>query len=474
MAISRSRDGVVVEGNCIVESENTIFLDLGNGARLRSYDYVLAQRCGILIRRGVSGIYHRVQASAIQTASATEHAKAMRITIDAGDFTNGSVKATRFNHLRNSKTRTRSISNKNTVLSIDGIPTQNDPSTTGSPLQQRVPDSKKNCTGSMREGKSPMIEHQRNQSQEADETSVKKECILDATPTGLDPDTYVEPSSARAVTPESLDDNTAGTSTKAATSAKQSFVSCRALADDRILVKSLAGKAHKSFKTYQHIVNHDTGREKRRSKTNTLPTTSRRSGSRKSQRKDIRARSTEFACPLFVKNPWEHLQCLRVNALITMSDVRDHIWTAHRVPYNCPVCAHTFCSASLRDKHIINRVCKPLGEAVRGGVTEDQDCLITRTQQLPGRKKQWFAVWKILNPSTTQQPPKSPFLSDTMGSEVAFFKNFYQSYKLRGKKAIGVEGENLIRLDEAVLLEVINILVDGMLEAPARLRLLQS
>ncbi|KXH65342.1 hypothetical protein CNYM01_00919 [Colletotrichum nymphaeae SA-01] len=402
----------------------------------------------------------------------------MRITVDAGDFTNGAVKATRFNHLRNSKTRTRSISNKNTVLSIDGIPTQNNPSNTGSPLQQRAPvdDSEKNCGGSMREGKSPTIEHQRIQSQEADQTSVKKECILDAIQTGLDPDTYVEPSSARAVTPESLDDNTAGSSTKAAnaTSAKQSFASHRALADDRILVKSLARKAHQSFKTYQHIVNHDTGREKRRSETNTLPTTSRRRGSRKSQQRDIRARSTEFACPLFVENPWEHLQCLRVNALITMSDVKDHIWTAHRVPYNCPVCAHTFCSASLRDKHIIDRGCKPLGEAVHGGVTEDQDCLISRTQQLPGRKKQWFAVWKILNPSTTRQPPKSPFLSDTMGSEVAYFKNFYQSYKLRGKKAIGVESESLIRLDEAVLREVINILVDEMLKAPARLRLLQT
>ncbi|KAK1487824.1 hypothetical protein CTAM01_11670 [Colletotrichum tamarilloi] len=476
--ISRSRDGVVVEGNCIVESEDTIFLDLGNGARLRSYDYLLAQRCGILIRRGVSGIYHRVQPSAIQTASATEHAKAMRITIDAGDFTNGSVKATRFNHLRNSKTRTRSISNKNTVLSIDGIPIQDDPSSTGSPLQQRAPvdDSEKNCAGSMREEKSPTIEHQRNQSEEAGQTSVKQECILDAIPTGLDPDTFVEPSSARAVTPESLDDNTAGSSTKAATatSAKQSFASYRALADDNILVKSLARKAHKSFKTYQHIVSHDTGREKRRSKTNTLPITSGRRGSRKSQRRDIRARSTEFACPLFVDSPWEHLQCLRVDALITMSDVKDHIWTAHRIPYNCPVCAHTFCNASLRDKHIISRGCESSGEAIFGGVTEDQDYLIARTQQLPGRKKQWFAVWKILNSSTTQQPPKSPFLSDTMGSEVAYFRNFYQSYKLRGKKTIGVGSESLIRLDEAVLREVINILVDEMLKSPARLRLLQS
>ncbi|EXF84457.1 hypothetical protein CFIO01_02772 [Colletotrichum fioriniae PJ7] len=477
-AVSTSRDGVVVEGNCIVESEDTIFFDLGNGARTRSYDYVLAQRCGILIRRGVSGIYHRVQPSAIQTASAIEHAKTMRITIDAGDFTNGSVKATHFNHLRYSKTRTRSISNKNTALLEDGNSTQDDPSTAGSSLQQRasVDDSKQNCAGSIREGKSPAIAHQRNQSQEADQTSVKKECIVDPIPSGIDPDTYIEPSFARAVTPESLDDNNAGSSTKAATatSAKQSFASHRALADDSILVKSLARKAYKSFKAYQHIVNHDTEREKRLSKTNKLPIPLSRRGPRKSQRRDIRARSTEFACPLFVKNPWGHLQCLRGKALITMSDVKDHIWKAHRVPYNCPVCAHTFCSASLRDKHIVNHGCKALGEAVIGGVTEDQDYLIARTQRLPGRKRQWFAVWKILNPSTTQRPPKSPFLSDTMGSEVAYFKNFYQSYKLKGKKKIGVESENLVKLDEAVLREVTNILVDEMLKSPARLRLLQA
>ncbi|KAI3535696.1 HET domain-containing protein [Colletotrichum filicis] len=256
-AVSSSRDGVVIEGNCIIESEDTIFLDLGNGARTRRYDYVIAQRCGILIRRSVSGIYHRVQPGAIQTASAVEHAKAMRITIDAGDFTDGSVKVARFNDLRNSKTRTRSISNRNTAFLSDGNSTQDGPSTAGSPLQQRAPvdDSKQKCAGPMREGKTPTIEHQRDQSQEADQTTVKKECILDAITTGLDPDTYVEPSSARAVTPESLDDNTASSSLKAATatSAKQSFASHRPLADDRILVKSLARKAHKSFKTYQHI-----------------------------------------------------------------------------------------------------------------------------------------------------------------------------------------------------------------------------
>ncbi|KAM0812560.1 putative C2H2-type domain-containing protein [Seiridium cardinale] len=185
--------------------------------------------------------------------------------------------------------------------------------------------------------------------------------------------------------------------------------------------------------------------------------------------------SRVFACPFYIKNPTEHVECLSRADLRSIEDMKRHLWNLHQRPPYCPTCGRTFDRASDRDGHIRARTCQKKDPPVPDGITEDQMHQLARRAKLgTPESTQWLDIWHVVFPVEDGQakylPPNTPYLVGELESMVCVARRFWLSegpsiiaefLETRGLRTYDVPDEerNLDALHRLIL----NELIDGLL-----------
>ena len=142
--------------------------------------------------------------------------------------------------------------------------------------------------------------------------------------------------------------------------------------------------------------------------------------------------SFRLACPYYRRNPDEYLSCLLHCDLRTTTEVKQHLWRAHRQPPYCPACCATFRNPFERDRHIRSRTCRKKKTCVVGGVSERQRLLLSKaTSTKFAVEEQWYLMWHIMFPTLLR--PKSPYLGDGLEGIVMWARVFWE---IEGKRFI--------------------------------------
>lgn len=481
--------GVLIRGKCL-EQNGDLFLDLG----MQQNEHSHAKRCGILIRKSPYGTYHRVSSSMTQMVLADESAKFMQLIVEAGDVSTAETSndqypahipppwnlASRQKESDSSSNETVEMSNSCYVSSDDSCFATNESSTFHHSPQPRslinspLPEGNdidwvnlgESWTSSGRLG--PF--HQESDQMSAEESDYDASMFFtkEATAKTSSPVGKIAEASNEVISGSAVSSNEMGATSEDGISPPQT-----GNLGDATLAGHLARQAVRHFRKARQINARKIETQKARGNKKKESIGSRRHETSVTKRRRNITQPTDFACPFFVNNPWEHLNCLRDDALNTMSDVRGHLWRSHRVPYHCPICIQTFVSATGRDEHILKRECSLKEYPTFLGVTQDQEDLIQRTQDISGGRYQWFAIWRILFPKQHRKP-KSGLLNDTIGAEICEFRAWYKS---RGLAWIRNSVEELkdstgyieevekcaTELRLMVLSEAINIFVDDIL-----------
>ncbi|KAF9872994.1 het and ankyrin domain protein [Colletotrichum karsti] len=137
---------------------------------------------------------------------------------------------------------------------------------------------------------------------------------------------------------------------------------------------------------------------------------------------------SELACPFYKQDPREYISCLMNHELRSMEDVEDHIHSRHRRPFYCPICKADFNLALERDRHINQRICDLREDLPLKGVSEDMRRLISRTRGHGSETARWFEVWNILFPDSGSKQPSSPHLRSGLGLKVSNFRAFWRRH----------------------------------------------
>lgn len=180
-----------------------------------------------------------------------------------------------------------------------------------------------------------------------------------------------------------------------------------------------------------------------------------------------------FACPFFRKDPARYSPCLADTSMTTISEVKRHLWRHHSQPYYCPVCYGTFCLASEKDAHILQRTCEKREVTHVAGMTPRQKEIISAKYR-GERPEDWCSIWRVLfgRPLGVLEP----FLPPVLSSELMLVTDFWEE-KGRGiteefLREMGVmePGSDCPESDEAAILG----LVDAVLQDLAGMTLWMS
>ncbi|KAK6857285.1 HET-domain-containing protein [Apiospora arundinis] len=138
-----------------------------------------------------------------------------------------------------------------------------------------------------------------------------------------------------------------------------------------------------------------------------------------------------YACPFYVRDKARYLQCLTRNDLVTIPDLKKHIWNSHRQPYYCPTCGTEFRRASIRDDHIKARACDPQQwKGTPQGLSETQlQSLAQRAKPGTSDGSQWYSIWELVYPDTgvssPRQAPATPYLTSELESVICVARKFW-------------------------------------------------
>ncbi|KAK8102036.1 hypothetical protein PG984_015182 [Apiospora sp. TS-2023a] len=141
--------------------------------------------------------------------------------------------------------------------------------------------------------------------------------------------------------------------------------------------------------------------------------------------------SRSFACPFYIQDKTQHLQCLTRNDFRTIRDLKQHIWTVHRQPYYCPTCGITFPEASMRDQHITTRSCSSQEwNGAPQGLSESQlNTLAKRCKPRTTEATEWFEIWNIAFAKTdmsySPEPPHTPYLTGVLELAVSVVRDYW-------------------------------------------------
>lgn len=134
--------------------------------------------------------------------------------------------------------------------------------------------------------------------------------------------------------------------------------------------------------------------------------------------------SPAFACPYYARNPQAHRNCLQHADLRSIKQVKQHIWTMHRLPPFCPICLRIFDSATSCDQHVTERSCTLQTSPGIEGITQVQmQQLARRPSPALSEEEQWFAVWDILFP--TEPRPARAVLQGDVEMAVCVLRDFW-------------------------------------------------
>lgn len=137
-----------------------------------------------------------------------------------------------------------------------------------------------------------------------------------------------------------------------------------------------------------------------------------------------------WPCPFFVRDRSAHRKCLRY-ALLSVSDVRQHLCSVHLEPIHCSVCYETFTTVKLRDAHMQGQECLHKLPVIFDGLRDSQVHELERQgmaeDKIPGRQeRQWVKIWRVVFSCT--QPPPSPFSLSQQELSVYEFRRFWKKH----------------------------------------------
>ncbi|KAI1776211.1 hypothetical protein F4818DRAFT_457677 [Hypoxylon cercidicola] len=134
----------------------------------------------------------------------------------------------------------------------------------------------------------------------------------------------------------------------------------------------------------------------------------------------------QFACPFYVRDPEKYLSCLTRSALQEITEVKQHLWEAHRLPRYCPTCREIFTTTRSCDSHIRSRSCSPQDIPRPEGITiEQMQQLARRAGSQLSAKQQWLSLWAIVFPGADFPDAKYP--SRAVEFAVCLFRGYWSS-----------------------------------------------
>lgn len=180
-----------------------------------------------------------------------------------------------------------------------------------------------------------------------------------------------------------------------------------------------------------------------------------------------------FACPFYVTNPKQYVQCLALSDATTIQELKQHLWISHARRQYCPRCGLTFDTASTRNEHLKHRNCQLQDLVVPDGLSRDQMQQMFK-RPIPGTSEdsQWFEIWKLVMPSQGdgQRLPATPYIADERGFVLCAARDFWNRQG-RGIIAdiisqwdpMGCKVIDMQRQKDVLLQIILNSLVDRLL-----------
>lgn len=428
--------GVLVEGQCYEEGQ-ILYLDLG----VQTRDEVNTKRYGILLEKRTDGTFQRTKSNVLEELPTGEVLATARImatkgsvdVFDPASSVASKVPSSLEKGLQNLPFRhaiTISLSHPTTP----GFSRQSSGSS-GSETTPTAPSFSSSCPSHLEEPDWVSIQHENQGAAESDdcdelggygsmETSQQTEAdrgwdsISEASTAPSPPQDETEepchPSANRLRDP-------AITKSTSTTIHQSSFPA--AIVGDSQQKEQLSQFLLSQFVASHETSNHVAEKRERREKR------SRDRSRQPAQKPKKRALGPpEFSCPFYVKNPERHVGCLINHELVSVEDVREHVWLHHRLPCYCPTCKAVFESAVERDVHIVQRSCRFIDNFPFEGVSEDHRQLIFHTRDSANSSTQWLRIWDILFPDVEVDRSKTVYISDSLGLKVSAFRSFFRKY----------------------------------------------
>ncbi|KAH8881379.1 hypothetical protein GQ53DRAFT_773336 [Thozetella sp. PMI_491] len=135
-----------------------------------------------------------------------------------------------------------------------------------------------------------------------------------------------------------------------------------------------------------------------------------------------------FACPLYKKNPFLHMDCLNLK-LTRIRDVKQHIQRRHcPSTFYCPTCYQTFPSMNHRDHHIRARLCQPRSAPLideLNSVSQEAQGLLKKRATALTPIKQWDQIWEILFKDAPI--PSNRYLGSMFEETISMMRDFWKT-----------------------------------------------
>lgn len=135
--------------------------------------------------------------------------------------------------------------------------------------------------------------------------------------------------------------------------------------------------------------------------------------------KPMATESGIWPCPFFVKDRKAYASCLTRHCLLSLNDVREHLYLMHQIPTYCSVCYDTFSTVRLRDDHMGRRECDYQRPKAFDGITDAQlraleEQVDTEDKILESQRSQWLRFWHIIFPNDDLPPSPLSFTSQEL------------------------------------------------------------
>ncbi|KAH8659841.1 hypothetical protein BX600DRAFT_522450 [Xylariales sp. PMI_506] len=131
-----------------------------------------------------------------------------------------------------------------------------------------------------------------------------------------------------------------------------------------------------------------------------------------------------FMCPFYVRDRRKYQTCLARASLLSIEDVKRHLWTAHSQPLYCPICHQTFETTDEQHRHIRSRGCEQGTLPRPEGITIEQMQLLARRMgSWVAASIQWLNVWAIVFPGA--DPPPMEYHSGETESAIVMLRQYW-------------------------------------------------
>jgi len=209
------------------------------------------------------------------------------------------------------------------------------------------------------------------------------------------------------------------------------------------------------------------------------------SGNGRTHSLDSAGASRQFLCPFYAFDSQKYRDCLIVENLQSIWDVKRHVCSRHSFPLYCAICFQIFTNPTNRDAHVRDLTCSPAEKVELQGVTGNQIDILAKIPRDIPEEKQWVAIFSIVLP---QKPiPSCMHTRPGLEASVNHIRSFWDRQgaeivstfvmdKIPEMKTnynlISDEERALAALHRVILVDILGIAVKNFDESVSRIRFL--